>query len=95
MLQDVQPDEVYNLAAQSRNAVSSEEPECTADADRLGTLRLLEAVRIPGRTERMRFYQASTFQLDDQLQEALQSETTPFSPRSSYAGPSCMHTGLP
>ena len=85
VLQEVQPDEVYNLAAQSHVAVSFEEPEYTADSDGLGTLRLLEAIRILGMTDRTRFYQASTSELYGKVQETPQRETTPFYPRSPYA----------
>ena len=85
VLQDVQPDEVYNLAAQSHVAVSFEEPEYTADSDGLGTLRLLEAIRILGLRDQTRFYQASTSELYGQVQEIPQRETTPFYPRSPYA----------
>lgn len=85
VLQDVQPDEIYNLAAQSHVAVSFEEPEYTADSDGLGTLRLLEAIRILGMTDRTRFYQASTSELYGKVQETPQRETTPFYPRSPYA----------
>lgn len=81
----VQPDEVYNLAAQSHVAVSFEEPEYTANSDALGTLRLLEAIRILGQTEKVRFYQASTSELFGKVRETPQSETTPFYPRSPYA----------
>jgi GDPmannose 4,6-dehydratase len=85
VIQLVQPDEIYNLAAQSHVAVSFEEPEYTANSDALGTLRLLEAIRILGMTERTRFYQASTSELYGKAQEAPQRETTPFYPRSPYA----------
>jgi len=85
ILQKVQPDEVYNLAAQSHVAVSFEEPEYTANADALGTLRLLEAIRVLGLGERTRFYQASTSELFGKVQEIPQRETTPFYPRSPYA----------
>lgn len=85
IVQQVQPDEIYNLAAQSHVAVSFEEPEYTADSDALGTLRLLEAVRILGLTEKTRFYQASTSELYGKVQEVPQTETTPFYPRSPYA----------
>ena len=80
----VQPDEVYNLAAQSHVAVSFEEPEYTANADAIGTLRLLEAIRILGLGARTRFYQASTSELYGKVVETPQSETTPFHPRSPY-----------
>ena len=85
VVQDVQPDEIYNLAAQSHVAVSFETPEYTANADALGTLRLLEAIRILGLTERTRFYQASTSELYGKVQRVPQDETTPFYPRSPYA----------
>lgn len=85
VLQLVQPDELYNLAAQSHVAVSFEEPEYTANSDALGTLRLLEAIRILGLTKRTRFYQASTSELYGLVQEVPQKETTPFYPRSPYA----------
>ena len=85
VLQDVQPDEVYNLAAQSHVAVSFEEPEYTADSDGIGTLRLLEAIRILRLRDQTRFYQASTSELYGQVQEIPQRETTPFYPRSPYA----------
>ena len=81
---EVRPDEVYNLAAQSHVQVSFEEPEYTADADALGTLRLLEAIRILGLGETTRFYQASTSELFGKVAETPQSETTPFHPRSPY-----------
>ena len=82
--QQVQPDEIYNLAAQSHVAVSFEEPEYTADADALGALRLLEAIRILGLKDRTRFYQASTSELYGLVRETPQSEKTPFHPRSPY-----------
>jgi len=85
ILQQVQPDEVYNLAAQSHVAVSFEEPEYTANSDALGTLRLLEAIRILGLQKKTRFYQASTSELYGLVQEVPQKETTPFYPRSPYA----------
>ncbi|MDH3349637.1 MAG: GDP-mannose 4,6-dehydratase [Desulfobulbaceae bacterium] len=81
----VQPDEIYNLAAQSHVAVSFEEPEYTANSDALGTLRVLEAIRILGLTEITKFYQASTSELFGKVQEIPQKETTPFYPRSPYA----------
>jgi GDPmannose 4,6-dehydratase len=81
----VQPDEIYNLAAQSHVAVSFEEPEYTADSDALGALRLLEAIRILGLERKTRFYQASTSELYGLVQEVPQKETTPFYPRSPYA----------
>ncbi len=85
ILQVVQPDEIYNLAAQSHVAVSFEEPEYTANSDALGTLRLLEAIRILGLEKKTRFYQASTSELFGKVQETPQRETTPFYPRSPYA----------
>jgi len=85
VVQDVQPDEIYNLAAQSHVAVSFETPEYTANCDALGALRLLEAIRITGLTDKARFYQASTSELYGKVQETPQSETTPFYPRSPYA----------
>lgn len=85
ILQEVQPDEVYNLGAQSHVAVSFEAPEYTADVDAIGTLRLLEAIRFLGLTEKTRFYQASTSELYGLVQETPQRETTPFYPRSPYA----------
>lgn len=85
ILKEVQPDEVYNLAAQSHVAVSFEAPEYTADVDGLGTLRLLEAIRFLGLEKTTRFYQASTSELYGKVQEVPQSETTPFYPRSPYA----------
>ncbi|WP_240002434.1 GDP-mannose 4,6-dehydratase [Oleisolibacter albus] len=85
LVQQVQPDEIYNLAAQSHVQVSFETPEYTANADGLGTLRLLEAIRILGLERRTRFYQASTSELYGLVQETPQRETTPFYPRSPYA----------
>ena len=84
ILQDVQPDEIYNLAAQSHVAVSFETPEYTANADALGTLRVLEAIRILGMQDRVRFYQASTSELYGKVQAIPQDESTPFYPRSPY-----------
>ena len=84
IVQEVQPDEVYNLGAQSHVQVSFETPEYTANADALGTLRLLEALRILGLTDRTRFYQASTSELFGKAQEVPQNENTPFYPRSPY-----------
>ena len=84
IFQEVQPDEVYNLAAQSHVMVSFETPEYTANADALGTLRLLEAIRILGLKNKTRFYQASTSELYGKVQETPQTETTPFYPRSPY-----------
>ena len=85
IIQDVQPTEIYNLAAQSHVRVSFETPEYTANADALGTLRLLEAIRILRLEQRVRFYQASTSELYGLVQETPQRETTPFYPRSPYA----------
>lgn len=84
VIQEVQPTEIYNLAAQSHVAVSFETPEYTANSDALGTLRLLEAIRILGMGERSRFYQASTSEMFGDVREPIQSETTPFYPRSPY-----------
>ncbi len=84
IVQQTQPDEIYNLAAQSHVAVSFEEPEYTANSDALGTLRLLEAIRILGLEKKTRFYQASTSELYGLVQETPQKETTPFYPRSPY-----------
>jgi len=84
VIQQTQPDEIYNLAAQSHVAVSFEEPEYTADSDALGTLRLLEAIRILGLQDRTRFYQASTSELYGKVRETPQNEQTPFYPRSPY-----------
>ncbi len=85
IVQETQPDEIYNLGAMSHVAVSFESPEYTADVDAVGTLRLLEAIRILGLERRTRFYQASTSELYGQVQETPQKETTPFYPRSPYA----------
>lgn len=85
IIQQVQPDEIYNLAAQSHVAVSFETPEYTANADALGTLRILEAIRILGLEKRARFYQASTSEMYGKVQEVPQTERTPFYPRSPYA----------
>jgi GDPmannose 4,6-dehydratase len=85
IVQEVQPDEVYNLGAMSHVKVSFDMPEYTADVDALGTLRLLEAIRILGRLDKTRFYQASTSELYGLIQETPQSEKTPFYPRSPYA----------
>ena len=84
IIQEVQPDEIYNLAAQSHVAVSFETPEYTANADAVGTLRLLEAIRILGLEKKTRFYQASTSEMFGKVQEIPQRETTPFYPRSPY-----------
>ncbi|MEW6037083.1 MAG: GDP-mannose 4,6-dehydratase [Pseudomonadota bacterium] len=85
IIQKVQPDEIYNLAAQSHVAVSFEEPEYTANADGIGALRILEAIRILGMEKKTRYYQASTSELYGLVQEIPQKETTPFYPRSPYA----------
>jgi GDPmannose 4,6-dehydratase len=85
IISQVRPDEIYNLGAQSHVAVSFESPEYTADVDGLGTLRLLEAIRVLGLTDSVRFYQASSSELYGQVQETPQRETTPFYPRSPYA----------
>ncbi|MBW2431142.1 MAG: GDP-mannose 4,6-dehydratase [Deltaproteobacteria bacterium] len=85
IIQEVQPDEIYNLAAQSHVKVSFEKPEYTANTDALGTLRILEAIRILKMEEKCRFYQASTSELYGKVQEIPQNETTPFYPRSPYA----------
>lgn len=85
IIQEVQPDEIYNLAAQSHVQVSFETPEYTANADAMGTLRLLEAIRILGMTDNTKFYQASTSELFGKTEETSQTEKTPFYPRSPYA----------
>jgi len=85
LVHDIEPDEVYNLGAQSHVAVSFQSPEYTADVDALGTLRMLEAIRLSGLGKKSRFYQASTSELYGLVQESPQSETTPFYPRSPYA----------
>ncbi len=85
VIQEVEPDEIYNLAAQSHVKVSFETPEYTANADALGTLRILEAIRILGLHEKTKFYQASTSELFGKVQEIPQKETTAFYPRSPYA----------
>jgi GDPmannose 4,6-dehydratase len=85
IIEMAQPDEIYNLAAQSHVAVSFEEPEYTANSDALGTLRVLEAIRILGLEQKTRFYQASTSELYGKVQEVPQTEKTPFYPRSPYA----------
>ena len=85
IIQEVQPDEIYNLAAMSHVKVSFDTPEYTANADGIGTLRVLEAVRLLGLTEKTRIYQASTSELYGLVQEIPQKETTPFYPRSPYA----------
>lgn len=84
IIQSVQPDEIYNLAAQSHVAVSFETPEYTANSDALGPLRILEAIRILGLERKMRFYQASTCELYGKVQSTPQTESTPFYPRSPY-----------
>lgn len=85
IIQEVQPEEIYNLAAQSHVAVSFEEPEYTANSDALGSLRILEAIRILGLEKKTKFYQASTSELYGEVQETSQTENTPFYPRSPYA----------
>ena len=85
LIKDIQPDEIYNLAAMSHVAVSFETPEYTGNADGLGTLRILDAVRLLGMEDKVRIYQASTSELYGKVQEVPQSETTPFYPRSPYA----------
>ena len=85
IVQETQPDEIYNLAAQSHVQVSFETAEYTANSDALGTLRLLEAIRLLGLTAKTRFYQASTSELYGKAQQIPQSDTTPFYPRSPYA----------
>ena len=95
IIQEVQPDEIYNLAAQSHVAVSFEVPEYTADVDALGTLRLLEAIRFLGLEKTTRFYQAATSELYGLVQETPQNENTPFYPRSPYAAVSYTHLTLP
>ncbi len=85
IIQEVQPDEIYNLAAQSHVMVSFETPEYTANSDAVGTLRLLEAIRLLGLTDKVKFYQASSSELYGKVQEVPQKETTPFYPRSPYA----------
>ena len=84
IIQQVKPDEIYNLGAQSHVSVSFESPEYTANSDALGTLRLLEAIRILGLTKKTKFYQASTSELYGKVQEVPQKESTPFYPRSPY-----------
>src|SRR5579863_3191074 len=93
IIQQVQPDEIYNLAAQSHVGVSFETPEYTANSDAVGTLRVLEAIRILGLGERTRFYQASTSEMFGKVQEVPQRETTPFYPRSPYGAARCMPSG--
>ena len=94
IIQKIQPDEIYNLAAQSHVAVSFETPEFTADTVGLGALRILEAIRILGLEKKTKYYQASTSELYGKVQEYPQSESTPFYPRSPYAVANFMHTGL-
>ena len=84
IIKEIQPDEIYNLGAQSHVAVSFDSPEYTADVDALGALRILEAIRILGLEKKIRFYQASTSELYGQVQETPQTEKTPFYPRSPY-----------
>ena len=93
IIQEIQPDEIYNLAAQSHVHVSFETPEYTANADGLGTLRILEAIRLLGMIEKTKFYQASTSELYGMSLEAPQNEKTPFYPRSPYAVANYMDTG--
>ena len=95
LIQEVKPDEIYNLAAQSHVAVSFETPEYTANADGIGTLRLLEAIRILGLEKQTRFYQASTSELFGLVQEVPRRETTPFYPRSPVRQPRCTPIGSP
>ena len=85
LVYDIQPDEIYNLAAQSHVRVSFDSPEFTGDVDALGTIRLLEAIHLTGREKQTKFYQASTSELFGLVQEVPQKETTPFYPRSPYA----------
>ena len=85
LIRDIEPDEIYNLGAQSHVAVSFEAPEYTADVDAIGTLRILEAIRFLGLEQKTKFYQASTSELYGLVQETPQKETTPFYPRSPYA----------
>mgnify|MGYP002229456000 FL=1 len=94
IIQSVQPDEIYNLAAQSHVKVSFDVPEYTAETDAVGTLRMLEAVRILGMEKKTRIYQASTSELFGKVQEVPQSETTPFYPRSPYGVANSMAFGL-
>lgn len=93
IIQQVQPDEIYNLAAQSHVAVSFEEPEYTANSDAIGVLRLLEAIRILGLEKKTRFYQASTSELYGLVQETPQKETTPSTRAAPTPWPSCTATG--
>ena len=94
IIQEVQPDEIYNLAAQSHVMVSFETPEYTANADALGTLRILEAIRLLGLSDKTRFYQASTSELYGMAQEVPQNEKTPFYPRSPYGVATVSYTHL-
>jgi len=94
IIQELQPDEIYNLAAQSHVKVSFETPEYTANSDALGTLRLLEAIRILGLEKKARFYQASTSELYGKVAEIPQTEKTPFNPRSPYAAVCSSQTEL-
>ncbi len=93
VLEKVQPDEVYNLAAQSHVHVSFEEPEYTANSDAIGTLRLLEGIRILSSNKRVKFYQASTSELYGKIAESPQNENTPLIPSLHMLSLSCMHTG--
>jgi len=93
LMQQIRPTEIYNLAAQSHVGVSFESPEYTANADGIGVLRLLEAIRVLGMEKETRFYQASTSELYSLVQEVPQKETTPFYPRSPYGVASCTVTG--
>ena len=95
VIQHVQPDEIYNLAAQSHVMVSFEEPEYTADSDALGALRLLEAIRILRLADKTRFYQASTSEMYGKVSESPQRETTPFIRGRHTASPNSTHTGSP
>jgi GDPmannose 4,6-dehydratase len=95
IIQEVQPDEIYNLGAMSHVKVSFDEPEYSADVDGIGTLRILEAVRLLGLSQKTRIYQASTSELYGLVQEVPQTEKTPFYPRSPTGSPSCTDTGLP
>ena len=95
VIQQTQPDEIYNLGAQSHVAVSFEEPEYTANSDATGALRILEAIRILGLAKKTRFYQASTSELYGKVQETPQKETTPFYPARRTRSPSFTPTGLP
>ena len=94
IIRDIEPDEIYNLGAQSHVAVSFESPEYTADVDAIGTLRILEAIRFLGLEKSTKFYQASTSELYGLVQETPQKETTPFYPRSPYAAAKLYHIDL-